>query len=395
MSEISILNGYKIKDKKAIRYYDTISNMKSDTTLKEGMYVKTKGYYSSDDNGNAEYLIVNDNTLVEDNGVIHNLSNGLKAVLKNNNAINVKQFGAYGDGTHDDTVFIQNAIDYIDNHAKTYGRSMNDSMLIIPGGRYKLTETLELKTSVRLRTYGLASFEYYGEDTAIWVMNDWTEAPDDRFTAREWMSGALIDGVGLIIKNMNATDSKNATDRGSTVGLEVGVRTATSSVALNCVCTYSIKNLRIENFKVGLKINPIYTYICDYDNMNIQRCNTCVQFGTTGQTVNNGTEKLSFTNCFICDSDVGFLWNVAPVHVDIYNSSLDYLNAMLVSASDFSNPTNIVIFGGHIEGVGDGTESNPSGYSGLIDGYFNRSNITFNGPQIATNRKPRLIYGSN
>ena len=57
MSEISILNGYKIKDKKAVRYYDTISNMKSDTTLKAGMHVKTKGYYSVNDGGNAEYYI--------------------------------------------------------------------------------------------------------------------------------------------------------------------------------------------------------------------------------------------------------------------------------------------------------------------------------------------------
>ena len=79
--EFSTLNGYKVKDKKAIRYYDTVADMKSDTTLKSGMYVKTKGYYVSNDGGHGEYIIVNDNTLIDDGGSIHTLSNGLKAKI--------------------------------------------------------------------------------------------------------------------------------------------------------------------------------------------------------------------------------------------------------------------------------------------------------------------------
>ena len=59
--EFSTLNGYKVKDKKAIRYYDTVADMKADTTLKTGMHVKTKGYYSANDGGHGEYIIVNDN----------------------------------------------------------------------------------------------------------------------------------------------------------------------------------------------------------------------------------------------------------------------------------------------------------------------------------------------
>ena len=55
--EFSTLNGYKVKDKKAIRYYDTVADMKSDTTLKNGMHVKTKGYYTSGDGGSTEYII--------------------------------------------------------------------------------------------------------------------------------------------------------------------------------------------------------------------------------------------------------------------------------------------------------------------------------------------------
>ena len=59
MAEISTLNGYKIKDKKAIRYYNTVADMVTDTTLKNGMYAVTKGYYAINDNGGSEYHITN------------------------------------------------------------------------------------------------------------------------------------------------------------------------------------------------------------------------------------------------------------------------------------------------------------------------------------------------
>lgn len=103
MSEISKLNGYDIKDKKSIRSYDTISSMIADETLKEGQHIKTKGYYLVNDGGHGEYIIVND-TLTEDGGLIHELDNGLFAkLIIENDSINVKQFGAYGDSIHDDT----------------------------------------------------------------------------------------------------------------------------------------------------------------------------------------------------------------------------------------------------------------------------------------------------
>lgn len=57
MSEFSSLNGYKVKDKKATRFYDNVANMKNDVTLKTGMFVKTKGFNSANDGGSAYYHI--------------------------------------------------------------------------------------------------------------------------------------------------------------------------------------------------------------------------------------------------------------------------------------------------------------------------------------------------
>ena len=129
MSDIVTLNGYKIKDEKAVRSYESIAQMKADTKLKEGYHAKTKGYYEANDGGHGEYIIVDDDTLVDDGGLIHVLSNGLKAKLVINDCINIKQFGAKGDNSSNDTEAIKSAI------------AINKP-LYFPEGIYLISETI-------------------------------------------------------------------------------------------------------------------------------------------------------------------------------------------------------------------------------------------------------------
>ena len=98
--------------KKKPYYYDNIATMKLDDTLREGDMAITLGYYEVNDGGGAEYRIINDESLEDDGGSIHELNNGLKASLNSNN-IYVDMFGAKGDGVTDDSLYIGNAINYI------------------------------------------------------------------------------------------------------------------------------------------------------------------------------------------------------------------------------------------------------------------------------------------
>lgn len=132
--EFSTLNGYKVKDKKAIRYYDTVADMKSDTTLKNGMYAKTKGYYSVNDGGGSEYHITSTESLTE---YYETLNNNLYANLIIKDKVNVKQFGAKGNGDNDDTNSIQNCINIYNN-------------IFIPKGTYLINNLSINKDNVKI-----------------------------------------------------------------------------------------------------------------------------------------------------------------------------------------------------------------------------------------------------
>lgn len=132
MSDIVTLNGYKIKDEKAVRSYETVAQMKADTKLKEGYHVKTKGYYEANDGGYGEYVIVDDDSLVDDGGSIHALSNGLRAKLYiENNTVNILQLGAKSDKSADIGSII-NSMQSIFNN------------ILIPKGSYLLSTPVVL-----------------------------------------------------------------------------------------------------------------------------------------------------------------------------------------------------------------------------------------------------------
>ena len=91
--------------------YSSVTDMKNDTSLAAGKIVKTEGYYNKDLGGGAYYDIVSTTSLSVDNATCIQLDTGLYAELHViNDTVSVNQFGAYGDGEHDDANAIQLAL---------------------------------------------------------------------------------------------------------------------------------------------------------------------------------------------------------------------------------------------------------------------------------------------
>ena len=144
--------------------FDSVSAMKSATNLIDGSYAQTFGYHSVNDGGAGLYKIREIiNTDVVDEGYLIALAdNNLVAELITlDDRISVKQYGAYGDNTHDDTDAIQAAADFCNmtTHSKYY-------VLDVPNGSYKLTDVVTFGR-VYLEGHGRSSFRLNDSATLL------------------------------------------------------------------------------------------------------------------------------------------------------------------------------------------------------------------------------------
>ena len=102
--------------------YDTVADLKLAENLIAGSYVKTLGFRNINDGGGCIYKISDTGTANEKDIIA--CQNGLLAILVPDYAnIYPEKFGAYGDGSHDDTTYIQYALDNFDTvklYNKTY-----------------------------------------------------------------------------------------------------------------------------------------------------------------------------------------------------------------------------------------------------------------------------------
>ena len=133
--------------------FNSVSDMINAGNIVNGNYVRTYGYYSSGDGGSALYKIrlrtVEDTpdgaTIIALNDLL------LVAELIVDNKLNVKQFGAKGDGVNDDTEAIQKAI----NLLRVTPRTEKDySELYFPDGNYLVTDTLTIDNCRHSKIYG-------------------------------------------------------------------------------------------------------------------------------------------------------------------------------------------------------------------------------------------------
>lgn len=160
------------KFKLPIGYYNSVDEMKASETALVGRPCVTLGYYAPNDGGGAVYIIRQKKESDTDNGgICIFLDNGTVAEMLIEDAVNVKQFGAKGDGVTDDTSAIQNAINYSISHGKRGDDGSYCMPVVIPNGEYRTTATINItKDLSNWELHAEASvINYEGDDYAFYI----------------------------------------------------------------------------------------------------------------------------------------------------------------------------------------------------------------------------------
>lgn len=145
----------------ALITFNTLNDLKSATNLIAGSKVRTLGYHTYDDKGGAFYLVreVTNQDVENDGDIVALSNNNLVAELLPYDEINFLIFGAYGDGTTDDTTAVINGLNYANsnklninlmdkNYYVTSLITINDIKL--KNGKITTTNYINLENSVKL-----------------------------------------------------------------------------------------------------------------------------------------------------------------------------------------------------------------------------------------------------
>ena len=97
----------------SVSYYETVEDLRADSSLKENDVVRTLGYHKISDGGHAEYIVKKQQ---DKSGGAVALKNGLFACLINVSVVNYKMFGTVSDGQNDDGVQIKEAHRFANQH---------------------------------------------------------------------------------------------------------------------------------------------------------------------------------------------------------------------------------------------------------------------------------------
>ena len=253
----------------AIFGFDTLALMKNADNLIDGSYARTMGYYAKNDGGGALYKIrtVTNDDVIDEGFIVamNDEQNQLVAeLIVENNEVNVKQFGAYGDGTHDDTTAISKAL--------SKGGNVH-----LPSGSYKLTSKIDL-TNISATIYGDGSVtgrgSYASSTTIISPTDEFsfkTAYPNKNYFKHLRFDGKGIDELAGSIYECDFLGSigiyylRGRCDKCYFADCTIGINTAVDSVITDCTFAGCGKAISLHGAD-----NRIINNRLDWNNLAIE-----------------------------------------------------------------------------------------------------------------------------
>lgn len=269
--------------------FDTVSDMQSATNFITGSYAKTYGFYALNDKGGAEYLIREPaENETANNITTFDIVGSLIAELVIMPSMNVKQFGAKGDNTADDTSAIQTALNSVKNLEFT-----NDTYKVVYVD-FQDNQTIEgngAKLNCLLNTANLIAF---GSHLTIKNIEIHSLNND-----REWNRLDLRDEEFITFENCTFSGFQQQ-------------EIVPPSVGLNCWALYirECHDIRVVNCK--FVDNNFQDVLIEFSNYNIYFENCSGSYNNSEGMIidiepsaNTGiNENIVITNCIMREFDI-------------------------------------------------------------------------------------------
>ena len=383
MANVKKINGYDVKDETARNdiadtkdrtsaletratttenninnlYFDTISDLKSCTTLNNGDVIKTLGFYNINDGGGATYIIreVTNQDDVDEITLIALNDPSLVAELIITPYINVLSAGCKGDDEFDNADILEKLIDI------AYEK---ESSLFFPHGSYRISKTLVFKVSL----YGLgcnysfikATSDFTGDFMLDFyhtgVHNNNKEIVNLRFDGQEvtGLLGSSADGAGSYFTKFDKVNFRNSLKTTpavsfSTTGGSAVSGALTGSLFNQCTWTNNGRNLVIgQNMDDVLLVGCRFGNIIDSTsssadiavtgNAKFENCYFALPTTTTATSgvkrfIQIGTQSVVFDKCFFeqvqsCDLDYLFMLPSGHGNLTITNCNFNITSAI-------------------------------------------------------------------
>lgn len=357
---------------KAIFGYDNVASMKASTNLIDGSYARTLGYYEIGDGGASLYKIMEKDPLLVDEKLYIAIGDELMAkLIINDQTINIKQFGAIGDGETDDTAVINYAL----------GLSSNVVKRIYFNEKYLITQPLLVNSNKDL----------VGIKSNIQSSNYSPEF----ITTNDITMVSAINKTNILIENINFNHSDNQTadvfnltqDRYiklKNVRIYHTTNSVVNAIAINDTSNnenftgyYDFENVTCSYYKVGIKSRATYIVI---NKCNINHCSDyaiwllgegiggIISTNITGEGTAiryDGTYMLNVQSCYM----EGYVINECIENTN--NVPLNIKGCKIYTRSGTNN--NPIIYGDSSNQLYRNFKNS------MIDGYASFNNLVVNG----------------
>lgn len=236
-----------------IHGFDTVADMKASTELKAGDYARTLGFHTLNDEGGALYKITDTGTANEMNIIAVN-GNLYANLIIEDDYLNVKQFGAYGDNSHDDLSAIQACIDY--------GHATDNLSIYLPEGRYvvgnaiSLYEYMELRGNARTSVHIIKNVNTMDGDTNVDAVLILKKSAD---MSLRYTHGTHINNVWLEGNRTTTYGIYCPTESPRIEIDDVTIQKAITGIKLHSGWLYAIKDTSINPVENGIDIGEFGT----------------------------------------------------------------------------------------------------------------------------------------